>query len=67
MISLESFSFLSLLDVAALAVLLLLWVGIGWRIENPSMGRPSTSLIMAGYRRQWMAQMMAREVRIFDA
>ena len=67
MISLESFSFLSLLDVAALAVLLLLWGGIGWRIENPSMGRPSTSLIMAGYRRQWMAQMMAREVRIFDA
>lgn len=67
MISLDSFSFLSLLDVAALVVLLLLWGGIGWRVENPPEGKPSTSHIMAGYRRQWMAQMMAREVRIFDA
>lgn len=67
MISIDSFSFLSLLDVAAVALLVLLWCGIGWRIENPSSEKPSTSMIMAGYRRQWMTQMMAREVRIFDA
>ncbi|KIN74195.1 DUF599 domain-containing protein [Sulfitobacter guttiformis] len=67
MISLASFSFLSFLDVVAIGVILILWGGIGWRIEHPSLKRPSTSLIMAGYRRQWMDQMTGREVRIFDA
>ena len=65
--SIQSLSLLSLLDAAALAVLIMLWGIIGWRIENPSDNKPSTSSIMAGYRRQWMVEMMAREVRIFDA
>lgn len=67
MISLETFSFLSALDAAALATLIVLWCGVGWRIEHSSAQRPSTSSIMADYRRQWMLQMIAREVRIFDA
>lgn len=67
MISLQSLSLLSVLDAAALTLLIALWCIIGWRIENPSANKPSTSFIMAGYRRQWMTQMMAREVRIFDA
>lgn len=55
------------LDVAAFAVLVLLWCVIGWRIENPAAQKPSTSSIMAGYRRKWMSEMIARDVRIFDA
>lgn len=67
MISIQSLSLLSVLDATALSLLIALWCLIGWRIENPSADKPSTSFIMAGYRRQWMTQMMAREVRIFDA
>jgi len=63
----DTLSFLSLLDLAGLVVLLVLWMGIGWRIEHPSVKKPSTSLIMANYRREWMMQMIKREVRIFDA
>ncbi len=67
MISLQTLSLLSLMDAAALAVLLILWAFMGWWIEHPSMKRPSTSFIMASYRREWMVQMIGREVRIFDA
>jgi len=67
MISLETLSFLTTLDIAALSLLVVLWCFIGWRIENPTTKKPSTSTIMASYRRQWMTQMKAREVRIFDA
>ena len=67
MISFETVSFVTPLDAAALVLLLALWAGLGWRIEHPSSTRPSTSLIMANYRREWMVQMIAREVRIFDA
>ncbi|MEP1768111.1 MAG: DUF599 domain-containing protein [Sulfitobacter sp.] len=67
MISLETLSLLSSLDFAAFALLLALWCLIGWRIEHPAAQKPSTSMIMADYRRQWMKQMAAREVRIFDA
>lgn len=67
MISFESLSFLTPLDLAALALLVVLWCAIGWRVEHPAAHKPSTSRIMANYRRQWMVQMIAREVRIFDA
>ena len=52
-------AFLSPLDVAALAILVLCWWVIGWRIEHPSAKVPSTSQIMAGYRREWMQRMIA--------
>lgn len=55
------------LDYAALAYLLVLWAGIGWRVENASASKPSTSMIMAGYRQLWMREMVTRQPRIFDA
>ena len=55
------------LDYAALAVTLALWLGLSWRIEHPSARHPSVSILMAGYRREWMRQMMARDPRIFDS
>ena len=55
------------LDIAALCMLFALWIGIGWRIEHPGAKHPSTSTLMAGYRRQWMQQMVTRQPRIFDA
>ena len=55
------------LDIAALCLLFVLWIGIGWRIEHPGAKHPSTSTLMAGYRRQWMQQMVTRQPRIFDA
>lgn len=54
-------------DLAALALLFLLWMGIGWRIEHPSVRHPSTSMLMAGYRKAWMREMVTRQPRIFDA
>ena len=55
------------LDFAALAILFASWLLIGWRIETPRFAQPSVSRIMAGYRREWMRQMVARDPRIFDA
>ncbi|MFP4328065.1 MAG: DUF599 domain-containing protein [Paracoccaceae bacterium] len=56
------------LDATALALLVAAWLGIGWRIERTGPGwRPSVSVLMADYRREWMRQMVAREPRIFDA
>ena len=57
----------SVLDYASLGGLLLAWVGIGWWIEHSSDKMPSTSRLMASYRRSWMKQMITREPRIFDA
>ncbi|TFL16478.1 DUF599 domain-containing protein [Jannaschia formosa] len=58
---------LSSLDLAALAVLLLAWLGSGWAIEHPPRGRMSVTLLMQGYRRDWMVEMTTRQPRIFDA
>ncbi|MEP2642444.1 DUF599 domain-containing protein [Roseobacter sp.] len=55
------------LDYVALALLFMLWGAIGWRVEHPSAKRVSTSRIMAGYRQEWMRQMVTRDPRIFDA
>ena len=67
MISIDTLSFLTMRDVAALALLVTLWGAVGWRIEHSSTRKPSTSSIMASYRREWMTQMLARENRIFDS
>lgn len=55
------------LDFVGLALLFALWVIIGFWVEHPSAKHKSTSLIMAGYRQEWMRQMVTREPRIFDA
>lgn len=57
----------SVADATALALILLVWVGIGWVIENPPAHRPSVSILMQGYRRDWMDQFVTRQPRIFDA
>lgn len=64
---LDRFEFFSTLDGVALCVLVTAWFLIGWRIEHPSAHHPSTSQIMAEFRREWMRQMITREPRIFDA
>ena len=56
----------TVLDAVAVLSLLLVWQGIGWRIENPAPGRLSTSKLVARYRREWMEQMVTRQPRIFD-
>ena len=55
------------LDGAAVVLLVVLWAVIGWRVEHPGAKAPSTSVLMAGYRRMWMKQMIDRDPRIFDA
>ncbi|WP_299727936.1 DUF599 domain-containing protein [uncultured Tateyamaria sp.] len=64
---LERISLFSSLDGVALGLLVVMWLLIGWRIEHATARHPSTSQIMAGYRREWMRQMITREPRIFDA
>lgn len=55
------------LDVIALGLMLTSFWLLGWRIEHPGAKRPSVTIIMAEYRRDWMRQMVTREPRIFDA
>lgn len=54
-------------DAAALGVVLGVWLLIGWFIEHPPKTRPSVSLLMQDYRREWMRQFVTRQPRIFDA
>lgn len=54
-------------DLAALTFLFAAWIWIGWRIENPPRGRPSVSVLMNAYRRDWMAEMVTRQPRMFDS
>lgn len=54
-------------DYAALAVLLLAWLGVTPLIENAPASRPSTAQLVARYRRAWMVQFITREPRIFDS
>lgn len=53
-------------DVAALALLIVTWLGVGRLIEHPPRGRPSVSFLMKRYRRDWMFEMLTRDNRIFD-
>lgn len=54
-------------DLAAFAGLILAWLATGWFTENPPENRPSVSVLMDHYRRDWMRQFVTREPRIFDA
>lgn len=62
----EPLQHFTLWDGLAVAYLLFAWVFIGWLIEHPPKSRPSTSLLMAQYRREWMVHMVTRQPRIFD-
>ncbi len=54
-------------DAAAVGLLVLMWLGTGYRIENAPQSKASVSMIMARYRREWMVQFITRQPRIFDA
>ncbi|SDE32877.1 DUF599 domain-containing protein [Limimaricola pyoseonensis] len=60
------FTLLSPFDAAALALLVLGYWAIGWRIEHPGR-RPSVTVLMAEHRREWMREFVQRDPRIFDA
>lgn len=55
------------LDLAALALMALVWFALGWRIETTTSAKPSVTVLMAEYRREWMRQFVTRQPRIYDA
>lgn len=57
---------LSRTDLIALILLFAGWFGIGWFTEHPPQGRPSVSVLMKRYRREWMRHFVGRGPRIFD-
>ncbi|AUH32264.1 DUF599 domain-containing protein [Paracoccus tegillarcae] len=57
---------LGVTDVVALALLFGGWLLIGWFTEHPPQGKPSVSVLMKRYRREWMRHFVTREPRIFD-
>lgn len=63
----DRLQFFSPLDLAAITLLAVAWGLIGWIIERADATHPSVSVIMAGYRREWMTQFVTREPRVFDA
>ena len=60
-------AFFGPLDFTAVGLLFGAWFVIGVWIDNSSVKNPSVSNLMAGYRREWMIQMVTRDPRIFDA
>lgn len=58
---------LGLPSFAALAVYILSWLGLGWRIEHPGAKHPSVSVLMSQRRREWMKVFVTRDPRIFDS
>ncbi|SPF81238.1 DUF599 domain-containing protein [Pseudoprimorskyibacter insulae] len=54
-------------DLLAIFVIFSAWIISGLIIENPPSRRPSVSVLMAAYRREWMVQYVTRQPRIFDA
>lgn len=57
----------SVLDGAAVSLIVLAWIAIGWLIEHAPASRPSVSVLMADYLRDWMVQFLSRQPRIFDS
>ncbi len=55
------------IDALAIGLLLFSWFTLEWLIERPTTPRPSVSVLMARYRRDWMTEFVSRENRIFDA
>jgi uncharacterized membrane protein len=63
----STISSLNGLDGAAVVVLIAVWLGLSWWIEHPTAKRPSVTIVMSEYRREWMRVMVHRDPRIFDA
>jgi len=64
---LDRLQFFAPLDVGAVVAIALCWAGIGLVVEHGLGGKPSVSMLMAEYRREWMRQFVTREPRVFDA
>ncbi|MCA0995258.1 MULTISPECIES: DUF599 domain-containing protein [Roseobacteraceae] len=64
---LDTLTSFSPVDFAGVALLLICWLGGSWFIENPPKRRPSVTVLMARYRRQWMKHFVTRQPRIFDS
>lgn len=54
-------------DMLALLLLLLAWFMLAHMIEDPRRAKPSVTVLMAAYRREWMRQFVSRSPRIYDA
>ena len=54
-------------DLIAVLMLFTAWFGLGWITERPPAGRPSVSVLMMRYRREWMKHFITRDPRIFDS
>ncbi|MFM2356152.1 MAG: hypothetical protein RLZZ528_1888 [Pseudomonadota bacterium] len=63
----EKLELFSIYDGLAVGFLVLAWLVCDWLIENPPAGRPSVTLLMRDYRRDWMREMVTRDPRIFDS
>lgn len=61
------FASLGVIDGVAVAMLVAAWLTLTWMIEHPSAKRPSVTVVMSEYRREWMQVMVGRDPRIFDA
>lgn len=58
---------LGLIDVAALALMIVSWIALGWVIEHPPARWPSVTVLVAQRRRDWMKVFVIRDPRIFDS
>jgi len=63
----DRLSLFTVLDAVGLGLLIVGWVSSTFIIENAPKSYPSTSQIMAGFRREWMRQFVGRDPRIFDS
>jgi len=54
-------------DFLALSLVALAWFGLGLRIESTRSAKPSVTVLMAEYRREWMRQFVTRMPRMYDA
>lgn len=57
----------SLVDLLALFAVVAIWMLLGWRIEDTAARKPSVTVLMSEYRREWLRQFVTRQPRIFDA
>lgn len=61
------FSDLTLFDAIAVAMTFAAWACLGWLIESERLRRPSVTILMKDFRRDWMREMLTRQPRIFDS
>ncbi len=62
----DQLALFSSLDLIALSLTVLAWAGLGAWIESERASRPSVTVLMKEYRREWMRECITREPRIFD-